>query len=187
MSSTEVFIRAGVPEDARAVAAIHVAAWQVAFADYFPAELLAPLSVAQRTAAWLDRLAIRQGPDYFILIAESIDNGTVAGFCSAGGTRDEDRKGDGEVYALYVHPDWWRRGVGGALLAEALHRFTEASYEAAALWTLERNVAARAFYEASGWRADGASRPFVYENYAQTEIRYRHPIGEGREAPARDH
>ena len=176
MGGTEVFVRAGTPADAVEIAEIHVGAWRAAYASLFPAEILERLSVAQRAVAWRERLAIRQGPDYFILVAESIEDMSIAGFCSSGGTRDEDRKGTGEVYALYVHPERFRRGVGGMLLAEALHRFAEARYEAATLWTLERNLEARAFYEAAGWRRDGASRPFVYESYSLTEIRYEHDL-----------
>lgn len=57
---------------------------------------------------------------------------------------------------LYVDPAWFRRGVGTLLLRAALER-TGAPVR---LWTLRRNAAARAFYEARGFiverETDGA-------------------------------
>jgi len=170
------FTRAGAREDAVALGELHVAAWRAAYTGLFPDELLARLSVAERIAGLRDRLALSHGPDYFVLVAESIEDGSVAGFVSAGGSRDEDRKASGEVYALYVHPAHWGAGAGSLLLAEALHRFGEARYESAILWVLERNVPARAFYEHAGWRADGATRPFVYESERLNEVRYLHDL-----------
>jgi GNAT superfamily N-acetyltransferase len=48
---------------------------------------------------------------------------------------------------LYVLPTAQGRGTGSALLALAQER-----YAALSLWTFQRNLAARAFYEAKGFR-----------------------------------
>jgi ribosomal protein S18 acetylase RimI-like enzyme len=170
--AAHVFIRAGVPSDADSFAAVHVAAWQVAYRGLIRPELLDRLSVADRAKSWHDQLSISHGDDYFAIVAESIDTGDVVGFATGGGTRDEERKGDGEIYALYVDPVAWRIGAGGALLGEALHRFRLASFEAGMLWTLENNLAARAFFEHDGWTTDDTTRPYAYEGTDLSEIRY---------------
>jgi ribosomal protein S18 acetylase RimI-like enzyme len=54
---------------------------------------------------------------------------------------------------LYVRPGWQRRGIGRALLAKA----KALSPQRLVLWTFQRNAAARAFYEAHGFRAVGCS------------------------------
>jgi ribosomal protein S18 acetylase RimI-like enzyme len=54
---------------------------------------------------------------------------------------------------LYVRPGWQRRGIGRALLAKA----KALSPQRLVLWTFQRNAAARAFYEAHGFRVVGCS------------------------------
>ncbi|NWG06238.1 MAG: GNAT family N-acetyltransferase [Chloroflexi bacterium] len=58
---------------------------------------------------------------------------------------------------LYVHPDYWRCGIGQALLDFA----RENSPEHLWLYTLQVNVNARAFYEKNGFIAEkfGVSPP----------------------------
>jgi len=58
---------------------------------------------------------------------------------------------------LYVHPDFWRQGIGNSLLQFA----REQSPEHVWLFTLQVNVNARAFYEKNGFVAEklGVSPP----------------------------
>jgi GNAT superfamily N-acetyltransferase len=62
---------------------------------------------------------------------------------------------DGFVDQLYVLPSAQRKGLGTALLAKAQSRFPSLR-----LWTFQRNLAARSFYEARGFvvleETDGA-------------------------------
>lgn len=58
---------------------------------------------------------------------------------------------------LYIHPDFWRRGIGNALLDFARKYSPEHLW----LYTLQVNAAARAFYEKNGFVAEkfGVSPP----------------------------
>jgi len=58
---------------------------------------------------------------------------------------------------LYVHPDYWRRGIGHTLLEFARERSPEHLW----LYTHQVNVNARAFYEKNGFVAEkfGMSPP----------------------------
>jgi GNAT superfamily N-acetyltransferase len=62
---------------------------------------------------------------------------------------------DGWIDQLYVLPDAQRRGLGGALLDVATR-----TSDRLQLWTFQRNVRARGFYEARGFKlieqTDGA-------------------------------
>lgn len=69
---------------------------------------------------------------------------------------------DGELNGLYVHPDWWRQGIGTRLLA--------AVPEARTLSVLEENGIGRAFYERHGWEPDGTTHPGPE---GAVELRYR--------------
>jgi GNAT superfamily N-acetyltransferase len=62
---------------------------------------------------------------------------------------------EGFIEQLYVLPVAQGRGIGGALLAKA-----QSSFSRLALWTFQRNLRARRFYEARGFvlveETDGA-------------------------------
>jgi GNAT superfamily N-acetyltransferase len=66
--------------------------------------------------------------------------------------------GHGVLQTLYVMPDFWGRGVGGALHDHALDRLRETNFPEARLWTLTENHRARAFYEKRGWTLTGRTR-----------------------------
>jgi len=61
------------------------------------------------------------------------------------------------VDQLYIHPNYWRQGIGNALLNFARTRSPEHVW----LYTLQVNVNARAFYEKNGFVAEkfGVSPP----------------------------
>ncbi|AWK86199.1 GNAT family N-acetyltransferase [Azospirillum thermophilum] len=76
--------------------------------------------------------------DEEVLVAEV--EGRVVGFVSI------DRP-DRFINALFIDPGWCNRGIGSALLREALGRLEGT----ALLSCAARNAAARAFYENQGW------------------------------------
>ena len=92
--------------DAAAVTKVHLGGWEWAYRGLMPDEVLDNLDYEERRARWHDRLA-----DGAPLLVAEVD-GRVAGFAHGGPTRDEDRVGAGEVYALYVDRAVARRGVG---------------------------------------------------------------------------
>jgi len=73
------------------------------------------------------------------------------------------------VDQLYIHPDYWRRGIGDALLNFARAQSPEHVW----LYTLQVNVNARAFYEKNGFVAEklGISPP--PENEPDVEYHWR--------------
>ena len=70
---------------------------------------------------------------------------------------------------LFVHPDYWRQGIGEALLNFARTKSPEQVW----LYTLQVNVNARAFYEKNGFIAEkfGVSPP--PENAPDVEYHWR--------------
>jgi ribosomal protein S18 acetylase RimI-like enzyme len=61
-------------------------------------------------------------------------------------------------------------------MASALDRLAAAGYEQATLWVLDTNARARRFYEAAGFRADGAEKPDDRGTFTLREVRYRRPL-----------
>lgn len=147
-------------DDAAALAEVHVRAWQAAYRDDMPAAFLDSLDVAKRTVAWTGWLAAAEHPSTF-LVGELDDR--VVGFAVVGVARGgsaEARTTDepGELWALNVHPDAWRRGVGAALLTAAETALAVAGHRSATLWVVTGNERARRFYDAHGWRPSGEAR-----------------------------
>ena len=158
-------VRTATPDDAEAIERIRVRGWQVGYRHLYPPELLDALELDW--ARWARRIE-RPPSGWATFVAEA--HGRTVGFASLGPSRDE--HGVGELYAIYVDPDEWSRGAGRALIARAESRLAE-QYGQATLWVLEDNARARRFYEAAGWRADGARQRIERLGVSPPEVRYR--------------
>jgi GNAT superfamily N-acetyltransferase len=164
-------IRAAVPDDARAIAEVHVRSWQVAYRGQLPDHLLDGLSVDSRETAWRQ---ILESPDRNFVVEQ---DGSVVGFASIGRCRDTGAgPAVGELYAIYVEPGAWGGGIGTALMAHAVDELRRDGYTDASLWVLESNNRARRFYEANGWRADGAAKTEQMGIAQVREVRYARPL-----------
>jgi ribosomal protein S18 acetylase RimI-like enzyme len=162
-------VRAALPADAAAMAALHVHAWRAAYAGVMPAEFLATLTIAERAAMWRRSLT---APDLapaerVILVAAEGDQ--VLGFCAAGHARGDDELGLGELYALNVDPPAWGRGAGRALLTAAT-TWLDARFRVSILWVADENPRARRLYERAGWSLDGGAKA---EDFGGTGVGHR--------------
>jgi ribosomal protein S18 acetylase RimI-like enzyme len=147
-------IRPAQREDATAIARIHVAAWQAAYAGIIDEAYLAALSTAQREAYWAQ--AIAQGRPGLLLAQD--DGGAVTGWIAFGDCRDADAPATrGEVWAIYVDPACWSQGAGQALWQQARERLLEQGKADASLWVLAANQRAIRFYAALGFVPEPAS------------------------------
>jgi GNAT superfamily N-acetyltransferase len=163
-----VSVRDARPEDAEAIAAVHVRTWQGAYAHLFPAEALAALAVDARAGYWR-RILADIPPRTHQLVAE--DEAGVRGFAS-GGPAEED-EALGELYAIYVLPEAWGLGHGRSLMAGLLDRLRGEGFGEAILWVLEDNPRTRRFYEHGGWRVDGPPEEQTYLDTPVRVVRYR--------------
>ncbi|HEX6221443.1 MAG TPA: GNAT family N-acetyltransferase [Acidimicrobiia bacterium] len=153
--------RWAVPDDAEALADVHITAWQKAYERIFPPEFLAGLDRDRRAKWWRDQL---EGG------ARVPVAGTPAvGFCFAG---DADDEGWGEIYAIYVHPDRWGDGLGYRLLQAGMSQLHDLGHERALLWVLRDNHRARRFYERQGWRVGKPIRVEEIGGAQVMEVRY---------------
>jgi GNAT superfamily N-acetyltransferase len=165
-----VIVREARAGDAAAIAGVHVRTWQAAYADVFPSEALASIDLDRRTAYWAGELE-RAALGAAIIVAEA--EGSIVGFASVGAARGDDEHGLGELYAIYVLPESWGSGAGGALMERSLDALRAAAFEEAILWVLDRNPRARRFYEKWGWGDDGGRKRDTFFGVAVTEVRYR--------------
>ncbi|WP_339112431.1 GNAT family N-acetyltransferase [Thioclava sp. GXIMD2076] len=145
------FCDAGL-EDVEELAQLHVQAWRDTYTGLLPQAMLDQLDLRQRMTQWHNAITHKAGRSGTgVVLARA--GGDLLGFVSYGPQRDADLalKGyDGEIEALYVQRNAQGRGLGRALLGHAGTRLQAAGFGAAALWVLEANAPACAFYAAMG-------------------------------------
>ncbi|MCD6015626.1 MAG: family N-acetyltransferase [Solirubrobacterales bacterium] len=172
-------IRAAEPADVDALADTAIAAWEEGFRGIVP-ERVDPRT-AWQPARIAERLAAPAADGSAILAAEV--DGDVRGLVLYGPSRDRRAAPhEGEIVALYVHPQNWRSGVGRALVEGALEALTAAGHSEAIVWTLAESARNLAFYDSLGFARDGGTqrRPSFG---SPLEVRFRISLG-GREAIA---
>jgi ribosomal protein S18 acetylase RimI-like enzyme len=146
-------IRRGAKADAAAIGRVHVETWQAAYAGLLPDSLLAAMSDV-RQSAWWSRLLADPGEARGVFVADDEEMGVV-GFGSCGPVRDPPEGLDGreirvgEVYTLYVEPDFQNQGLGRRLLDALFRQLRADGCDTAVLWMLADNPS-RFFYEGLG-------------------------------------
>jgi GNAT superfamily N-acetyltransferase len=169
-------ITRALPHDAQAISRVHTKSWQHAYRGIFAADYLDGLDWRDRLPFWTNELTDRP-EGHLTLVARGDDS--LLGFASAGPARDADLPaGFAEIYAIYVDPGSWSRGIGSLLLEATIDLLSAAGPAVAAvtLWVLEANRQARTFYEARGFKPDGATAQVDRGGVAAADLRYRRPI-----------
>jgi GNAT superfamily N-acetyltransferase len=153
-------IRPGTADDAEGVARVHVETWQAAYAHALPSEQLQALSLEE---------AVERHRRYPPTLVADV-GGEIRGFVAVGASRDAGT--DGELFAIYVHPEHWGTGVGRMLIEAGEAELRSLGHEEAILWVLDDNPRARRFYELAGWSLDGAARDIHIFGFDVSEVRY---------------
>ena len=141
-----VSIRSATPDDAVAIARVHVESWRSTYAGVVPDAYLAGLDELLRVQLWHEWLL----SGALVLVAEL--KGVVVGFVHAGATREGIKTADSEVYSLYLLNEAQGRGIGRRLLRAIAAELQRQGFTSLGLWVLERNRA-RGFYESCAGKA----------------------------------
>lgn len=146
-------IRTATIDDAEGIAQIHIYSWQKMYKDFIPETILQNLSLQERTQQWYDLIE----QHVKVLIIEI--NNQLVGFASIGAFHDFGSDGSmGEIKAIYLHPDYWRKGLGTQLCLAAISELTKLGYKKVLLWVFEDNIQARKFYDALGFEATSSTK-----------------------------
>lgn len=143
-----MIVRAATPDDAAAIACVHIETWRTAYGGIIPGYVLAGLSYERRLQRWteiLNRPADARSGNFVAVLDDR-----VVGFASGGPERDGDPVYTGELYAIYVLRTHERRGLGRLLTHAVAALLVEAGFDSMLVWVLSDNSAARRFYEALG-------------------------------------
>lgn len=145
-----VTVRPARRDDADALGALHVASWRWAYEGLLPADYLAGLDSAERSAWW--QTALSEPWPGAVLVAELAEE--IIGFITVGPSGPDEPR-TGVLYAIYLHPLSTGAGVGHLLHEAGLTVLREKGYADVTLWVLRTNQLAIAFYERHGWSPDG--------------------------------
>ena len=167
MKKYELNIRRAKAADSGIMADIHCRSWSAAYSGLLPEEAIRQKN-ATRSALWSRLLQTEQTGAASYFLAEM--NGTPAGMISFGAYREKPTSSMGEIHAIYLLPEWFRRGIGTALLDFAMRELKKLEYQQVCLWALSTNRNAIAFYEKNGFVQDLCKQEFIGKTV--TELRY---------------
>jgi len=166
-------LRHAMPDDAPAIAKVHIASWRAAYKDILPEARSNGLDPVRVTGSF--RKSISFGAEDIYIVEK---NGHIAGFISLiGGHQDPGDKGTVTgICTIYLAPEYWRKGIGRLLYREGETLLASAGCTAVTFWVFAANVRARRFYEAMGFTVDGEA--MVLNMGASVKaVHYRKDIG----------
>jgi len=130
--------------DGGGLAEVHRASWRYAYAGIIPGLTLERM-IARRGPAWWTRMHDR---GFHALVLES--GGTLAGYATLGRSRAPALPARGEIYELYVRPEYQGCGLGRRLFGAARAQIRRHGLEGLLVWALAENEVACRFYRAMG-------------------------------------
>jgi ribosomal protein S18 acetylase RimI-like enzyme len=146
MNTSLIEIRRAEAPDALALASTHNDAWRAAYQGIIPGPELDKL-INRRGGKWWEG-AIRQGSRISILTFGD----TVAGYASYGRNRARSLTYDGEIYELYLRPEFQGLGFGRRLFTAVRRDLAQGEIRGLVVWVLSDNESAVEFYRALGGR-----------------------------------
>jgi RimJ/RimL family protein N-acetyltransferase len=168
-------LRNATPNDAAAMAAVHIDAWRTAYRGLVPDSFLAALDHGRRTERLREFLESGSGETYIVE-----RDGRAIGHLTVGPCRDDDldERTVGEIWGIYLAPGHWRQGIGTRVCQRAESMLRARGVRRSVLWVFEGNERARRFYEAMGYTPDEATK-IIEVGAPLTAIRYRKDLPAG--------
>ncbi|MGL4243138.1 MAG: GNAT family N-acetyltransferase [Beijerinckiaceae bacterium] len=144
MTTKTIKIRMAEPADAERVAAIHDESWMEAYRGIIPGSHLDKM-VQRRGPAWW-QTAIAKGSRIAVLDFD----GMPIGYTSYGRNRAASLPYRGEIFELYLKPEFQGLGFGSRLFSAAKRELANHGYTSVVVWCLGENERAVRFYERLG-------------------------------------
>jgi GNAT superfamily N-acetyltransferase len=146
MNSLTLDIRPASMNDACQIADVHSIAWQQTYEGLIPYTSLRKM-IARRHDGWWRRAIERR---VSVMVVDM--GGLVAGYCTYGLNRAHALGQEGEIYELYIRPEYQGIGIGTRLFESARYNLRDHGCNGLVVWALEENTLAMQFYANHGGR-----------------------------------
>jgi ribosomal protein S18 acetylase RimI-like enzyme len=147
---SEYEVRPAAMRDAKAIAEVHAASAQAAYAGILPDDQLRALAPSTREAKWREAIEFSEPQVHVAVLGDEI-----VGFVGFDRSRDPKTPSTtGEIWALYVKPEHWDKGVGVALWDAAREGLEEEGCTVVTIWVPLRNDRAMRFHELAGFKRE---------------------------------
>ena len=146
MVEAVITIRNARDGDADAIAEVHDAAWRDAYRGIIPGRELERM-IARRGPRWWHS-AITRGSRLVVLDFDE----TIGGYASYGRNRVPSMPFGGEIFELYIAPEFQGLGFGRRLFDVARKDLADHGYNSTLVWALADNERALDFYRRLGGR-----------------------------------
>jgi ribosomal protein S18 acetylase RimI-like enzyme len=147
MHTVVIEIRRARSSDAELLAETHDLAWRAAYQGIIPGPELDKL-INRRGAEWWQG-AIRKGSRISLLQFGDI----IAGYANYGRNRARSLTYEGEIYELYLRPEFQGLGYGRRLFSSVRRELAQNGYKSLVVWALQDNEQAVGFYRSLGGKA----------------------------------
>jgi GNAT superfamily N-acetyltransferase len=144
MKTLSIDVRRAEPQDAPAISEVHRQAWSQAYAGLIPHKPLIQM-LERRGEGWW-RKAVR-GPATLLVLDIG---GVIAGYATIGLNRARALPYDGEIYELYLRPEYQGIGLGRRLFGESRRLLRSLGCEGLVVWCLEDSEHAVRFLRRHG-------------------------------------
>jgi ribosomal protein S18 acetylase RimI-like enzyme len=165
MTTLAIDIRPADSRDARAIADVHEASWENAYRGLIPHRTLRSMIARRSESWWIETLRSSNA----VLIVQV--GGKIAGYATLGRNRSRALAQEGEIYELYIRPEYQGLGFGKRLFRAARVRLKDFGMKGLVIWALGDNERAIGFYEALGG-ADVAEGTECFEDKSLKKIAF---------------
>lgn len=149
-SFSNIEVRPAMMRDAKAIAEIQASSSLAAYKGLLSDEQVNTMSVERRVAYWRDAIEYSEPQ-----VCVAVDNDQVIGFVGFDRSRDKGTPPTtGEIWAIYVAPSDWGRGVGLALWDAAREGLLEEECNKVTLWIPLGNERALRFHDLAGFKRE---------------------------------
>ncbi|MDP2173998.1 MAG: GNAT family N-acetyltransferase [Candidatus Cloacimonadaceae bacterium] len=166
-------IRLAKPEDANAIAKVHIQSWRETYPGIMPQKKIASLNIERGVLHWQN--AIETSEAVFVALVEE----RVVGFVSGGKNRENSDCETGignacesELTAMYLLEECQGHGIGRALFEAFSAKMRSLGYKSMVSWCAEKNPATHFYQWMGGELVDRRIMIICEENIPVVAYRY---------------
>ena len=148
-----ITIRLAVPADALDMAEVLMTSWEVAYKNILQQDYIREKNATRKEQ--YQRVITDENENSYVIQKDS----KTVGIMKVAEPTDDDLDGSYyEMHYIYLHPNYFRQGIGAVALKFAFAKAREMGKRFISLWVFAENENSIEFYKKCGFRADGKTK-----------------------------